>query len=85
MRMGNKQRWNSFIPQLANKLTEAHGDQWPDDVKISLLKGTLNYTLRSALANNHLLLLIIILSGYELSDRFPSNMMSWQMQASLIT
>lgn len=55
MKMGVRQRWSSFFPQWANKLTESHGDQWPDDVKISLLKGTLNHTLRVALANNHLL------------------------------
>ena len=55
MKMGAKQRWSSFSPQWSNKLTESHGDQWPDDVKISLLKGTLNHTLRAALTNNHLL------------------------------
>ena len=31
------------------------GDAWPDEVKISLLRGTLNQTLRIALANNHLI------------------------------
>ena len=55
MRMGNKQTWNSFFSQWANKLTEANGDKWPDDVKISQLKGKLNLSLRKALANNHLL------------------------------
>lgn len=55
MKMGAKQRWNTFFSQWANKLTEAHGDGWPEDVKISLLKGKLNYTLKLALANNHLL------------------------------
>lgn len=55
LKMGHNQRWSSFFPLWANKLTEAHGDHWPDDTKISLLRGTLNYTLRAALANNHLL------------------------------
>ena len=42
MIMGQKQTWNSFYPQWANKLKAAMGDAWPDDVKISLLRGTLN-------------------------------------------
>lgn len=54
MKMGPKQRWNSFYPQWANKLTEALGDTWPDETKVSLLKSTLNQTLRIALASNHL-------------------------------
>ena len=54
MKMGLKQSWSSFYPQWANKLTEATGDMWPDDVKVSLLRATLNQTLRIALANNHL-------------------------------
>lgn len=53
--MGARQRWNSFFSQLTNKLTEAHGDGWPDEVKISLLKFKLNPALKIALANNHLL------------------------------
>lgn len=55
LRMGKNQKWSSFFAQWANKLTEASGDQWPDDVKISQLKGKLNLNLRRALANNHLL------------------------------
>jgi len=55
MKMGPKQRWYSFFPQWANKLTEAQGDGWPEDVKISMLKSKLNYNLKLALANNHLL------------------------------
>lgn len=55
LKMGPKQRWNSFFPSWANKLTEAQGDNWPDETKITMLKGTLNQTLRIALASNHLL------------------------------
>lgn len=55
MRMGKHQQWNSFFAQWANKLTESDGDRWPDDVKISQLRGKLNMTLRRAIANNHLL------------------------------
>lgn len=55
MRMGKNQRWSNFFAQWANKLTEADGDRWPDDVKISQLRGKLNMQLRRAIANNHLL------------------------------
>lgn len=54
MKMGPKQRWSTFYPQWATKLTEALGDNWPDETKVSLLKSTLNQTLRVALAGNHL-------------------------------
>lgn len=54
MKMGPKQKWSSFYPQWANKLTEALGDNWPDETKVSLLKSALNPTLRIALAGNHL-------------------------------
>lgn len=54
MRMGAKQRWSSFYSQWANKLTEALGDTWPEETKVSLLKSTLNLTLKTALASNHL-------------------------------
>lgn len=55
MKMGPKQSWSSFYHSWANKLTEASGDNWPEDVKVSLLGGTLNQTLRTALASNHLI------------------------------
>lgn len=55
MKMGARQRWNSFFPLWANKLTEAQGDNWPGETKITMLKGCLNHTLRVALASNHLL------------------------------
>ena len=54
MRMGPKQKWSQFYCQWASKLTEAAGDIWPDDVKIPLLRTTLNTNLKFALANNHL-------------------------------
>ena len=56
MRMGKNQQWSNFFAQWANKLTGADGDRWPDDVKISQLRGKLNMQLRRAIANNHLLL-----------------------------
>lgn len=55
MKMGLHQRWNSFFPLWENKLTEAFGNSWPDETKITMLRGTLNPTLRTALANNHLI------------------------------
>ena len=53
MKMGSKQRWNSFFSSWSNKLTESQGDIWPDDTKVTMLRGTLNYNLRLALANNY--------------------------------
>lgn len=53
MKMGGRQKWNSFFSTWANKLTESQGDNWPDDTKITMLKSTLNPTLRLALANNY--------------------------------
>lgn len=55
MKMGIKERWNVFFPRWANKLTEAHGDLWPDETKITLLESALNHTLQMALASNHLI------------------------------
>ena len=55
IKMGNKQEWNTFFPAWANKLTESHGDNWPDETKITMLRGALNQKLRSALASNHLI------------------------------
>lgn len=54
MKMGPRQRWSTFYSQWVNKLTEALGDKWPDETKVSLLKSALNQTLRVALAGNHL-------------------------------
>ena len=55
MKMDIRQRWSSFFPLWANKLTEAQGENWPCETKITMLKGCLNYPLRVALASNHLL------------------------------
>lgn len=55
MKMGIKERWNVFFPRWANKLTEAHGDLWPDETKITLLESALNHTLQMALVSNHLI------------------------------
>lgn len=52
--MGPKKRWSIFYPLWANKLTEALGDNWPDETKVSLLRSALNQTLRVALASNYL-------------------------------
>lgn len=54
MKMGPRQDWNSFFPLRSNKLTESHGDNWPDETKITMLRGALNQRLRIALASNHL-------------------------------
>lgn len=54
MKMGQDQKWSSFYPEWTSKLTEAIGDQWPNETKISLLTSALNNTLRMALASNHL-------------------------------
>lgn len=51
--MGNKQKWSSFLSMCTIKLTESQGDNWPDDTKITKLRGTLNQTPRAALANNY--------------------------------
>ncbi|KAI0992241.1 hypothetical protein K3495_g15945 [Podosphaera aphanis] len=53
--MGEKQRWTSFYPIWANKLTEAQGDTWPDENKITIIERALNRRLLQALAGNHLL------------------------------
>ncbi|KAI0997446.1 hypothetical protein K3495_g10738 [Podosphaera aphanis] len=55
LKMGEKQRWTSFFPIWANKLTEAQGDMWPDENKITLIERALNKRLLHALAGNHLL------------------------------
>ena len=55
MKMGNNQSWDSFFPSWANKLTESHGDNWPDETKITILRGALKQRLRTALAGNHLI------------------------------
>lgn len=53
MKMGQKQKWSSFFSLWSSKLTESKGDNWPDDTKITMLRGALNQTLRIALANNY--------------------------------
>lgn len=53
LKMGPKQRWSSFFSMWTNKLTESRGDNWPDETKITMLRGALNHTLRVALANNY--------------------------------
>ena len=55
MKMGQRQNWNSFYNQWANKLTESKGELWPDDVKISLLQGAINKSLKASQACNHLI------------------------------
>ena len=55
LKMGEYQEWNTFFPSWSNKLTEGRGDMWPDETKITMLRGALNKTLRKALASNHLL------------------------------
>lgn len=55
MKMGKNQEWSSFFSMWANKLTESHGDNWPDETKITMLRGALSHKLRAALASNHLI------------------------------
>lgn len=55
MKMEDNERWSDFYASWSNKLTEARGDFWPDDNKISLLQNTLNKKLTMALASNHML------------------------------
>ena len=55
MKMEDKQHWSDFLASWSNKLTEARGDFWPDDNKISLLQNALNKKLTMALASNHML------------------------------
>lgn len=53
MKIGPKQKWSSFFSSWSSKLTESKGDNWPDDTKITMLRGALNHTLRVALTNNY--------------------------------
>ena len=55
MKMKENQRWSDFLASWSNKLTEARGDFWPDDNKISMLQSALNKKLTIALAGNHML------------------------------
>lgn len=55
MKMKDSQRWSDFYASWSNKLTEARGDFWPDDNKISMLQNAINKRLTTALAGNHLL------------------------------
>lgn len=55
MRMKETQRWPEFFASWSNKLTEARGDFWPDENKISMLRSSLSKKLSRTLAGNHLL------------------------------
>ena len=55
MKMKEHQRWSDYFAAWSNKLTEARGDFWPDDNKISMLQNGLNKKLTMALAGNHML------------------------------
>ena len=55
MRMKEAQRWPEFFSSWTNKLTEARGDFWPDENKISMLRSSLNKKLSRTIAGNHLL------------------------------
>lgn len=55
MRMKENQRWPEFFASWSNKLTEARGDFWPDENKISMLRSSLSRKLSRTLAGNHLL------------------------------
>ena len=55
MKMKDNQKWPDFIAAWSNKLTEARGDFWADENKISMLKSSINRKLAQTLAGNHLL------------------------------
>lgn len=55
MKMREGQRWPDFFAAWCNKVTEARGDFWPDENKISMLENALNDRLTQALAGNHLI------------------------------
>lgn len=52
MRMGEKEGWSDFFASWSNKLTEARGDMWDDQNKISMLRNSLNNRLLRALVGN---------------------------------
>ncbi|KAI0997179.1 hypothetical protein K3495_g11006 [Podosphaera aphanis] len=55
MKMRENGRWNDLLAAWSNKLTEARGDFWPDENKISMLQSAINENLTKALILNHLL------------------------------
>ncbi|KAI1003071.1 hypothetical protein K3495_g5131 [Podosphaera aphanis] len=48
LRMGDNQRWSSFYPTWASKLTEAEGDLWNEHPKTTMLRNALNGRLRQS-------------------------------------
>ncbi|KAI0993025.1 hypothetical protein K3495_g15159 [Podosphaera aphanis] len=55
MKMRENENWADFFAAWSNKLTEAPGDFWPDENKISMLQNSINKKLTMALVGNHLL------------------------------
>lgn len=55
MKMKETERWADFLATWSKKLTEARGDFWPDENKISMLQNAMNKKLTRALIGNHLL------------------------------
>lgn len=55
MKMRENERWAEFFASWSNKLTEARGDFWPDQNKISMLQNAMSKKLTRALIGNHLL------------------------------
>ncbi|KAI0991623.1 hypothetical protein K3495_g16564, partial [Podosphaera aphanis] len=53
--MREGKRWADFFASWSNKLTEARGDFWADENKISMLENAISKRLTQALAGNHLL------------------------------
>ncbi|KAI0991765.1 hypothetical protein K3495_g16422, partial [Podosphaera aphanis] len=49
------ERWADFLATWSNKLTEARGDFWPDENKISMLQNAMSKKLTRAMIGNHLL------------------------------
>ncbi|KAI0992884.1 hypothetical protein K3495_g15300 [Podosphaera aphanis] len=55
LKMKENERWADFFASWSNKLTEARGDFWADENKISMLENAISKRLTQALAGNHLL------------------------------
>ncbi|KAI0998624.1 hypothetical protein K3495_g9573 [Podosphaera aphanis] len=55
MKMRENESWADFFATWSKKLTEARGDFWPDENKMSMLQDTVSQKLTRALLGNHLL------------------------------
>lgn len=65
-----------FFPVWNYKLIEYHGDNWPDETKITMLRGALSKNLGSALASNHLVPSDDYFEWIRIVGNLPCNMMN---------